>query len=443
MLSREDNELVCRVGPGTPMGNLLREYWIPVLQSEDLASSDSDPLRVKLLGEDLIAFRDTAGDVGLLANNCPHRGASLFFGRNEEHGLRCVYHGWKFDTTGQCIDMPNEPAESDFRTKVKAVAYPCREVNGIVWTYMGARREPPPLPQLGWALVPAEQRQALRYARACNWLQALEGDIDSSHVNYLHRRLDSQDSLSTAPRMFVSTDQDRQHFHYFRGNGAPTLQVLDTDVGVTYGAKRPGDSAQDFWRITQFLLPFYTSIPGTAAMGSAKIWVPLDDEHTMIWEPSWSLTGAELSAEDRAGRSGRVPARGFAPHTSDPLSRWNFAEDRSNDYGIDRQRQKTVNYTGLDSSNPLQDGAIQETMGAILDRTIEHLGSTDAMIIRVRRRLLEVVRAHRDDAEMPPGIDQPELYRRRGVQLTLPQGANWLESTEQMVRQVVKGGAVC
>src|ERR1700730_15104811 len=136
MLSKEDNELVCRVGPGTPMGNLLREYWIPVLQSEDLANADSDPLRVKLLGEDLIAFRDTAGEVGLLANNCPHRGASLFFGRNEEHGLRCVYYGWKLDTSGQCIDMPNEPAESDFRTKVRAVAYPCREVNGIVWTYM-------------------------------------------------------------------------------------------------------------------------------------------------------------------------------------------------------------------------------------------------------------------------------------------------------------------
>jgi phthalate 4,5-dioxygenase oxygenase subunit len=437
MLNKEDNELVTRVGPGTPMGNLMREYWIPVLQSEDLATPDSDPMRVKLLGEDLIAFRDTSGQVGLLAHNCPHRGASLFFGRNEEAGLRCVYHGWKFDTTGQCIDMPNEPAESDFRTKVKAVAYPCRELNGIVWTYMGSRSEPPPLPELGWALVPAKQRQSLRYARACNWLQALEGDIDSSHVNYLHRRLDQQDSLSTAPRVFVSTDEDRKLFQYFRGNGTPTLQVLDTEVGVTYGAKRPGDGAHDFWRITQFLLPFYTSIPGNAAMGSAKIWVPLDDEHTMIWEPSWSLTGAELAELDRGGRAGRVPRRGFAPHTSDPLSRWNFAENGANDYGIDRQRQKTVNYTGLDESNPLQDGAIQETMGPILDRTVEHLGSADAMIIRVRRRLLEVVRAHRDDAETPPGVEQPNLYRRRGVQLTLPQGANWLESTEEMVRQVV------
>jgi nitrite reductase/ring-hydroxylating ferredoxin subunit len=413
----------------------MREYWLPAFVPSELPEADSAPMRMRLLGENLIAFRVTSGKYGLIANNCPHRGASLFFGRNEEEGIRCVYHGWKFDVGGHCIDMPNEPAESDFKTKVKATAYPCVERNGIVWTYMGPRDTPPPLPD--WLPNLDADCQVWMRLQESNWLQALEGDIDSSHVNYLHRRLDQQDSLSTAPRVFVSTDEDRKHFQFFRGNGTPTLQVLDTEVGVTYGAKRPGDGAHDFWRITQFLLPFYTSIPGTAAMGSAKIWVPLDDEHTMIWEPSWSLTGTELPDEDRAGRSGRVPKRGFSPHTSHPLSRWNFAENGTNDYGIDRQRQKTVNYTGLDESNPLQDGAIQETMGPILDRTVEHLGSADAMIIRVRRRLLEVVRAHRDDAETPPGVDQPDLYRRRGVQLTLAQGANWLESTEDMVRQVV------
>src|SRR4030088_197422 len=226
MLSHEENELLTRTGPGTPMGNLYRRFWLPALLPSELPTPDSDPIRFRILGEDLVAFRDSGGKVGFLAQHCPHRGASLFFGRNEENGLRCVYHGWKFDTTGQCIDMPNEPAESDFRTKVKAVAYPCRELNGIVWTYMGSRRDPPPMPQLGWALVPAKQRQSLRYARACNWLQALEGDIDSSHVHYLHRRLDQQDSLSTAPRVFVSTDEDRKHFQFFRGNGTPTLQVL-------------------------------------------------------------------------------------------------------------------------------------------------------------------------------------------------------------------------
>ena len=439
MLSREENALVCQVGPGKPMGSLMREYWIPVLQSEDLPTPDGDPLRVRLLGEDLVAFRDSAGRVGLLQNNCPHRGASLFFGRNEEGGLRCVYHGWKFAIDGTCVDMPNEPAESDFKSKVTARGYTCQERNGIVWAYMGSRQQPPPLPELGWALVPADQRQSLRYARACNWLQALEGDIDSSHVSFLHRSFER--SGGAVPPAFAQTDEDRRNFALLRTNGTPRLQVLDTDVGVTYGAMRPGDDGKEFWRVTQFLMPFYTSIPGGSRMGSAKIWVPLDDEHTMIWEPSWSLTGAPLPETNRGGRTGRVPKSGFLPETTHPLSRWVFADNSTNDYGIDRQRQKTVNYTGMDESNPLQDGAIQETMGAILDRTIEHLGSADAMIIRVRRRLLDSLRAHADGT-LPPGVDQPEAYRRRGVQLTLAAGSNWYQVTEAMVHQVVAAGTM-
>src|SRR5215472_12199393 len=157
MLSKEDNELVTRVGPGTPMGNLMREYWVPAMLSSELPAADADPVRVMLLGEKLIAFRDTNGAVGLIQNHCPHRGASLFFGRNEEAGLRCVYHGWKFSTTGECVDMPNEPAESDFRTKVRATAYPCVERAGVVWTYMGPRNPPPPLPGLEWLELPDAQ----------------------------------------------------------------------------------------------------------------------------------------------------------------------------------------------------------------------------------------------------------------------------------------------
>src|SRR5436305_643606 len=148
MLSKEENDFVSRIGPGTPMGDLMRQYWLPAALSSELPSPDSDPVRVLLLGEKLIAFRDTSGRVGLMPHNCPHRGASLFFGRNEENGLRCVYHGWKFDASGACVDMPNEPAESDFKQKVKAVAYPCAERNGLIWTYMGPRQSPPPLPDL-------------------------------------------------------------------------------------------------------------------------------------------------------------------------------------------------------------------------------------------------------------------------------------------------------
>src|SRR5215471_5691997 len=182
MLSQEDNELLCRVGPGTPMGTFMREYWLPAFLANELPEPDSDPMRLRLLGENLIAYRTTSGTFGLIANNCPHRGASLFFGRNEEEGLRCVYHGWKFDVDGRCVDMPNEPAESDFKHKVKAVAYPTQERNGIVWTYMGPRSEPPPLPDLEPNMAPKAQLHAGAIQRNCNWLQALEGDIDTSHL---------------------------------------------------------------------------------------------------------------------------------------------------------------------------------------------------------------------------------------------------------------------
>src|SRR4030081_2484846 len=167
MLSKADNEYLYRVGPGTPMGTLMRQYWLPAIRSDELSEPDGAPPRVRLLGEDLIGFRSSNGEVGLVQNNCPHRGASLFFGRNEEQGLRCVYHGWKFDAAGNCLDMPNhhlgmasEPAESDFRTRVKAVAYPTQERGGVVWAYLGSRKEPPPLPDLEGNMLPGAQAWA-------------------------------------------------------------------------------------------------------------------------------------------------------------------------------------------------------------------------------------------------------------------------------------------
>ena len=191
MLSREDNELLCRVGRGTPMGDLLRQYWMPALPVAELPAPDGPPKKVRLLGEDLVAFRDTRGEVGLLAANCPHRGASLFFGRNEECGLRCAYHGWKFDVSGRCLDMPNEPEESTFKDKVRARAYPCRDVNGVIWAYMGPRaRRRRRFPTFEINTLPAEQvYPPLMMLEECNWMQALEGDIDSSHIDFVHAKL--------------------------------------------------------------------------------------------------------------------------------------------------------------------------------------------------------------------------------------------------------------
>jgi phenylpropionate dioxygenase-like ring-hydroxylating dioxygenase large terminal subunit len=186
MLSKDGNELLTRVGPGTPMGELMREYWIPALRSDELPVPDGPPLRLRLLGENLIAFRATSGRVGIVQNACPHRGASLFFGRNEEDGLRCVYHGWKFDVEGRCVEMPSEPAESNFKGKVRAKAYACVERGGVVWTYMGPREAPPPLPDLEPNLAPEGQSRVQLLFRDCNWMQALEGDIDTSHFGFLH-----------------------------------------------------------------------------------------------------------------------------------------------------------------------------------------------------------------------------------------------------------------
>src|SRR5688572_31719519 len=191
MLSQEESEILTRVGPGTMMGNLLRRYWTPALLTSEIPEPDSPPVRVRLLGEDLVAFRDTNGDVGLFAQACPHRGAPIFFARNEEAGLRCVYHGWKFDTTGQCVDMPNTPEGDTFRNKIQITAYPCQEAGAMVFAYMGPKDKQPPFPLFDYQYLPADNIYTSKFQLECNWLQATEGDFDPSHGNFLHSTLDN------------------------------------------------------------------------------------------------------------------------------------------------------------------------------------------------------------------------------------------------------------
>ena len=230
MLSKQDNETLTRVGPGTTMGELMREYWIPALMSSELPNPDSDPVRVRLLGENLVAFRDTTGTVGLIDNYCPHRRASLFFGRNEESGIRCVYHGWKYDISGNCVDMPSEPAESNFKDKVKITAYPCQERNGVIWTYMGTRTELPPLPDLEPNMRPDREYSISTVLRECNWMQGLEGDIDTAHLGFLH--LGSADPKAMVPG---TTD------YYTVNVRHPRYNVKEMDYGVMYAAYRPAE----------------------------------------------------------------------------------------------------------------------------------------------------------------------------------------------------------
>ena len=418
MLNAQDNELLTDIRPGTPMGELMRQYWIPVMLSAELPEPDGDPVRVRLLCEDLVIFRDTQGRVGLLAERCPHRRASLYFGRNEEGGLRCIYHGWKYDVAGQCVDMPNEPAESNFKEMIRHVAYPCREAGDMIWTYRGPRSEPPPMPDLEWVGVPAEHRQLSPFLRECNWMQALEGDIDTTHSGFLHGRLSRGASA-------VNT---------FRREHPPGMEVVVTPYGTMYGgsygpvppSEETGPEATNYWRVSVFLFPFHTLFPARpGGLVPGHIWVPLDNHNTMVWILSWNpVQTLEEMGVDRGLTAGSVGE--FLPPTSDGLGRWRPRANASNDYMQDRGLQRTESFSGIPTT-ALQDQAVTEPMGAILDRTQEHLGTADAMIIQTRRRIIGAAKAFRDQGITPPGVDTPEVFRVRSASATLPLSSNWIE----------------
>jgi phenylpropionate dioxygenase-like ring-hydroxylating dioxygenase large terminal subunit len=386
-------------------------------------------MRVLLLGERLIAFRDTGGKVGLFPESCPHRGASLFFGRNEEEGLRCVYHGWKFDVTGACVDMPSEPAESNFKSKVRVRAYPTRERCGMVWAYMGPRRadDLPPLPMIEGNMQPEGEWRIQAMQSECNWLQVLEGDIDTVHFGFLHRgSVDPNDLPPWSSKLDYYAFADR----------TPRYKVIDTDIGTMYGAYRPAEADTYYWRMASFLLPFYAMAPGGGGSISAR--VPMDDHHTMSFNMS--------PMSRRIGAGGFVPVEAtadpdyarvkspFLPNSTDWLGRWRPGSNLSNDFEIDREIQKrnrgNNGYTGIVGN--IQDLAITTSMGPIYDRTNERLGTSDSMIIRTRRRLIQAAREFEATGATPPGVETPEVYLRRSATTVLPQDADWLDATEEM-----------
>jgi phenylpropionate dioxygenase-like ring-hydroxylating dioxygenase large terminal subunit len=416
------------------MGDLLRQYWIPALMSSELPEADGPPMRVRLLGENLIGFRATSGTVGLIQNHCPHRGASLFFGRNEEEGLRCAYHGWKFDCSGVCVDMPSEPEESTFTTKIRAVAYPCVERNGVVWTYMGPRQIPPPLPDLEPNMLAGSEVLVQKVLRECSWFQGLEGDIDTGHLGFLHLGLVKPEDVP--PRSFD---------YYLLADRAPRYEAIETEFGTTYGAYRPAEADTYYWRIAHFLFPFYTMIP-TGTLGIqilVRAWVPIDDEHMMFWSMAVPRSrtgggGAGSAAVVAArGAPSAAPAFDYLPETSDWLGKYRLTQNRNNDYLIDRKAQRTESYTGIAGIHQ-QDQAITESMGPIIDRAEEHLGTSDAMVIRTRRRAIRAAEALRDHGVVPPGVDDPAVYRCRSGGVILPRSADWLEATADLRRAFVQ-----
>jgi phthalate 4,5-dioxygenase len=412
MLTREENERLVRVGPGTPMGNTMRRYWIPALLARELPEPDCPPVRVKLLGEELIAFRDTEGRIGLLDEFCPHRRASLFFGRNEECGLRCVYHGWKFDVAGQCVDMMNEPAELSFKGKIRLTSYPTVEIGEVVWTYMGAAHLQPSFPRFAWTEVPPTHRVVSKVIQESNWLQGLEGGLDTSHAPILHRVI-SQDSRR--PGFKPSTP-------FARGK-APTIVVDLTDYGYHYAGIRPLGAAEIYVRTYHFVLPFHQIRPSLTERGlpavAGHIWVPMDDDTTTVYNWEYSATDEPLSDEDRLERR-----LGNGPLDVDQTTFRSF-RNRENSYLLDRHVQKTETFTGIDGVN-VQDRAVQESMGRIVDRSREHLGPADKPIIQARRLLLAAVKTAQDGGT-PRGI-APTYYRLQAGDAVLPHDANWREA---------------
>ena len=278
MLNAQDNELLCRVGPGTPMGELLRRFWVPLFPSEDLPGPDCDPVEVRVFAEDYVAFRDTNGVVGILEALCPHRRAPLFYGRNEQSGMRCIYHGWKFDVEGNCVDMPSEPAQYEFSKKVRPIGFPAEEWGGVVWGYFGPADKKPELPQVEWFRVPPSHRYMVKYNQECNFVQATEGDIDSSHIGFLHRELGS------------GMQQVSGEYKYWLSDKSPRWIIKPTEYGIMLAAQRNAEEDTHYWRINQWLMPFYTMIAMQVDQrrGHGHMWVPVDDEHTDVWCVTWS-----------------------------------------------------------------------------------------------------------------------------------------------------------
>jgi len=427
-----NSETMTRVGPGTAMGELMRRYWLPALASGEL-KADGDPVRLLLLGEKLVAFRDSGGRVGVMDHRCPHRCASLFFGRNEEGGMRCVYHGWKFDVEGHCLDLPNVPNGEEIRAKVKAKAYKAIERAGLVWVYMGPQDQVPPPPALEAALIP-EQEVSVRFVqRACNWLQALEGDIDTSHFGFLHAGHARPDDF-----------QDDHPMRHTVTNRAPDYHVADTPWGTSYGAWRGEEDGRTSWRIANFLFPFWTQAPNADFLTHVGVrgWVPMDDEHTMVVMIGWKKSPPVYSGmplKNGQPLPGFAPAIEYLPNTTDWYGRWRPVARAENDYGIDRDAQRRNEiYTGIRMVF-MQDQAVTESMGPITDHSFEHLVASDQMVARTRRRVLKAALALRQEGTLPPGVVDPEvMWGARSGSFHTPAGVDWQQAYRERLQAATR-----
>ncbi len=414
MLSREDNEKITRVGPGTPGGKLFRRYWIPACLTSELGQPDDPPVRVRLLGEDLIAFRDTKGRPALLDAYCPHRRAPMFYGRNEDCGLRCVYHGWKFDLNGDCTDMPSEPAGTPLQAKAKIRSYPVVDLGGIIWTYMGPKETMPPPPDHEWTRAPATHRHVTKTFEDCNYLQALEGGLDTAHSSFAHN----------------NNIHDRRELRNV--DTSPRIDLERSDYGYYYVSTRKVDENRKWIKYYHYIMPTMQARGAITAISGGKnpvpkidghIWVPIDDETCHVYNWALAYDQSIPLTEEYMEEFSKFTGRGKDDHIPGTFK---LIRNKSNDYLVDRKVQKEQTFTGIEGLNT-QDYALQEGMGQIVDRSKEFLGTSDKPIVAMRRLMLEAI----DDVaqgRMPRGSD-PTTYRDvRAHDEIIPAEADWREA---------------
>jgi phthalate 4,5-dioxygenase oxygenase subunit len=408
MLSAAENEALCRVEGEAPMGRLMRRHWVPALLSEQVSRTDGAPVRVQLFGERLVAFRDSNGKLGLLGESCPHRKASLAFGRNEECGLRCLYHGWKFDTEGNIIDMPSEPKASALPEKAKHLSYPTREAGGFVWTYMGPQDAMPEFEAPPWT-PHSEARVAIaKVELPCNWAQIMEGQIDSAHSSTLH-------SSDMRPAKGEATAKG-DHWVRPSTDKNPRIQVQLTNYGMRYAAiRRPivNANSHDYVRITTFVAPFTALIPPNSSYNVASVIVPRNDTSSYFHFIAWA-EGDQAGIDTDAWRKFCVLVVGDDLDSDfRPIRR-----HAHNNYLQDRASMENGSFTGIPGI-PNQDIAMWESMGAIADRSQERLGASDIAIVQFRRMMIDAIRAFQEEGRVighiAPRLPQAKLRSYQGV----------------------------
>ncbi|MCJ2187606.1 Rieske 2Fe-2S domain-containing protein [Novosphingobium beihaiensis] len=381
-MTPEQNDLLCRVEGDAPMGQLMRQHWIPACMIEEVAEPDGTPLRVRLLGENMVVFRDSEGRVGALGELCPHRRASLVFGRNEECGLRCLYHGWKFDVEGNVVDMSSEPADSSMQGKTKAKAYPVIESAGFIWVWMGDPDNVGEFNAPNWSSAPDDKIAIMKIHGACNWAQILEGAIDSSHSSSLHST-----NMPTATDVSGSTATDTAWLRP-SADKSPRIEVEKTPFGFRYAAiRKPVQDAdkQDYVRTSLFIAPFTVIIPSNDKYHLSQLLIPIDDENTFFYWIAWH-TETGITRDAWRKFCGAEIGKDVEPVT------FRKVRNYENNYMQDREAMKAGDFTGI-YGIPCQDMAMWESMGKIADRSEDHLGTSDKAIFTFRTQMYRAAQA--------------------------------------------------